>query len=356
MNLSAERAPQVPGISTIGRLTGGLAGGLFSLLYRLLMGGLGLIFDPLQKLIGTKGIPYLFVIPNFVLFVIFAIIPIILNFVYAVTGGTALLPQNRPYIGLQNFNTLLTCGNFLDPNTCVADLFWRGVMNTLIYVFFEVALLLVLALLTALILNRHIVARGFFRSVFFYPVLLSSVVVALLWKWILQRNGLLNGVISELGLPTINFLFESNWARAATIIVGVWASLGFYTLILLAGWQAIPSLLYEAAVLAGASRRQQFLHLTLPLLRPSLYIVFILAFVSAVQVFDHVYVLTDGGPGTATLYIMHYVYNSAFAGSGAGGRNFGLATAATLLVAVVLVAFTLVQRWISRSADDDFST
>lgn len=355
MSLSNEHAPQNPSISIIERLTGVL-GSLFSLLYRLFMGGLGLIFDPLQKLIGIKAIPYLFVIPNFVLFAIFAIIPILLNFVYAVTGGTALLPQNRPYIGMQNFETLLSCGNFLDPNSCVADLFWRGVMNTIIYVFFEVVLLLVLALITALILNRQIVARGFFRSIFFYPVLLSSVVIALLWKWILQRNGLINGVMSGLGMPTINFLFESDWARLATIIVGLWGSLGFYTLILLAGLQAIPTLLYEAAVIDGASRRQQFQYITLPLLRPTLYIVFILVFVSSVQVFDHVFVLTDGGPGTATLYIMHYVYNVAFAGGGTGGRNFGQATAATLLVAVVLIIFTVVQRRISRSANNDYST
>ncbi|MBK8033443.1 MAG: sugar ABC transporter permease [Chloroflexi bacterium] len=355
MNLAADSAPHTPGPSLSARITGPLSS-LFSLLYRLIMGSLGLIFDPLQKLIGTKAMPYLFVIPNLVLFIIFALIPIFMNFVYAVTGGTALLPANRPYIGLQNFNALLTCGNFLDPNSCVADLFWRGVMNTIVYVIVEVGLLLVLAMITALILNRQIIARGFFRSIFFYPTLLSSVVVALLWKWVLQRNGILNGALDSLGIPTINFLFESDWARLATIIVGLWASLGFYTLILLAGLQAIPALLYEAAVIDGASRRQQFQYITLPLMRPTLYIVFLLAFVGAVQVFEHAFVLTDGGPGTATFYIMHYVFNTAFAGGGPGGRNFGLATAATLLVAVVLVAVTLLQRWVSRNASDDYST
>lgn len=355
MNLSTQRAPQDLNVSIVNRLTSPF-NSLLGLLYRGLMGVLGLIFDPLQKLFGIKAMPYIFVIPNLVLFAIFAIIPIGLNFIYAVTGGSALLPQNREFIGLQNFTTLLTCDNFLDPNSCLADLFWRGVWNTVIYVVFEVVMLIALSLLTALILNRQIIARGFFRSVFFYPVLLSSVVVALLWKWILQRNGLLNGLLTEAGLPMINFLFEADWARLATIIVGLWSSLGFYTLIILAGLQAIPALLYEAAVIDGASARQQFRYITLPLLRPTLYIVFILAFVGAAQVFDHAFVLTDGGPGTATTYIMHYVYNTAFAGLGAGGRNIGLATAATLLVSVVLIIFTLVQRAISRSADNDYST
>ncbi|MBL8130961.1 MAG: sugar ABC transporter permease [Anaerolineae bacterium] len=319
------------------------------------MNALGLIFEPLQRLVGIKGMPYLFVIPNLALFIIFAIIPILLNLVYAFTGGTSLFPANRPFIGLQNFSVLLSCDNFLDPNSCLVDLFWRGVMNTGVYVIVEVSSLILLALFTALVLNRNIRARGFFRGVYFYPTLLSSVVVALLWKWVLQRNGLINGALEGVGMPTINFLFEADWARLATIIVGLWASLGFYTLIILAGLQAIPALLYEAAVIDGASRRQQFQYITLPLLRPTLYIVFILSFVGAVQVFEHAMVLTDGGPGTATSYIMHFVYNAAFAGI-AGGRNVGLATAATLLVAVVLVAFTLVQRWISRNASDDYST
>jgi alpha-1,4-digalacturonate transport system permease protein len=353
MNMSSEHAAHDSALSPVEWLSNAV-NNLLSLLYRLFMGMLGLIFEPLQKMFGVQAMPYLFMIPNLILFVIFAIIPILLNFVYAVTGGTALLPQNRPFIGMQNFNTLLTCENFLDPNSCVADLFWRGVMNTATYVSLEVVSLMIISMLTALILNRQIVARGFFRGIFFYPVLLSSVVVALLWKWILQRNGLINGVMTNLGMPTINFLFEADWARLSTVVVGLWASIGFYTLIILAGLQAIPTILYEAAVIDGASRQQQFFRITLPLLRPTLYIVFILSFVGAVQVFDHAYVLTDGGPGTATLYIMHYVYNSAFAGSGAGGRNFGLATAATLLVAVVLIIFTIVQRMISNSSNEDY--
>lgn len=250
-----------------------------------------------QKLLGVKAMPYVFIIPNLVIFLIFAIVPIIINFYYAVTSGEAILPQNRPFVGFSNYETLLDCGNYLSPNSCTADLFWRGAYNTLFYVVAEVSAIIILSVITALILNRKIIGRGFFRSVFFYPVLLSSVVVALLWKWILQRNGLLNSLLLTAGVEPINFLFDANWARFWTVFIGVWANAGFYTLIILAGLQAIPSVLYEAAVIDGATRWQQFRSVTLPLLRPTLLIVFVLSFVKAVQVFDHVFVLTGGDPG-----------------------------------------------------------
>ncbi|MBV8241596.1 MAG: sugar ABC transporter permease [Hyphomicrobiales bacterium] len=291
---------------------------------------------------------WLFVTPNLFVFAVFTFLPIVIDFWYALTGGAQLLPEDRPYVGAENFSTLLTCQNYLDPTSCERDLFWYAVWNTLKFVVIQVALMILFSLLTALVLNRRIIGRGFFRAVFFYPVLLSPVVVALIWKWILQRNGVLNAAIQGAGGSGLNWLIDANWAFFWSIFVSIWAHMGFYTLILLAGLQAIPADIYEAAAMDAASPWRTFYRLTLPLLMPSLAVVFILGMIRAVQIFDEVYVLTGGGPGTATVFLVQFIYQTGFA---AGVRQYGLAAAGSLLLAVVLLVFTLLQlRGMKRSA------
>ena len=196
------------------------------------------------------------------------------------------------------------------------------------------------SLVTALVLNRRIRARGFFRAVFFFPVLLSPVVVALIWKWILQRDGLLNAIIMGLGGDRILFLNEPGWAMFWAIFVSVWAHMGFYTLILLAGLQAIPSDLYEAAAMDRTPTHRIFWRITLPLLWPNMIVVIVLALIKGVQTFDEVFVLTGGGPGTATMMVVQYIYETAFANQ---VQNFGLAAAASVLLGAVLFILTLIQ-------------
>ncbi len=297
-------------------------------------------FGALQRLIGLRGMPYVFVLPNLLIFGIFIVFPMLLNFVYAFTSGTEFYPDQRPWTGTTNFEQLLDCTNFLDPNTCREDLFWRAILNTATYVVFQVGLMVVISLITALLLNRKIRGRGFFRSVFFYPVLLSPIVVALIWKWILQENGLLNGIITALGYNKLPFLVDATWAQFWVIMISVWAFMGFYTLILLAGLQAIPADLYEAADIDGANGWQAFFGITLPLLMPSLIVVLILSLIRAVQIFDVVFAFTGGGPGTATLYMVQYIYSKGFSSP---SKQFGLAASASLLMAGVLVVLTLGQ-------------
>ena len=198
---------------------------------------------------------------------------------------------------------------------------------------------------TALALNRKIKARGFFRSVFFYPVLLSPIVVALIWKWILQENGLFNGILTGLGFDKVPFMVDAGWARLWVVIIRVWATMGFYTLILLAGLQAIPPDVYEAADIDGANNWQMFWGITLPLLMPNMVVVLVLSLIRAVQVFDVVFAFTGGGPGTATQYLVQYIYDKGFSSP---SRQFGLAAAASLLMAGVLVVLTLGQQLLQR--------
>jgi len=299
-----------------------------------------LFFSALQRVIGLKGIPYIFVLPNLLIFGIFIVFPMLLNFVYAFTSGTEFFPNERPWTGTSNFEQLLDCSNYLDPNTCREDIFWRAVFNTATYVIFQVGFMVIISLITAILLNRKIRGRGFFRSVFFYPVLLSPIVVALIWKWILQDNGLINGIITSLGYDKFPFLVDSTWAQFWVIVISVWAFMGFYTLILLAGLQAIPSDLYEAADIDGANGWQAFYGITLPLLMPSLIVVLMLSLIRAVQIFDVVFAFTGGGPGTATLYMVQYIFSKGFSSP---SKQFGLASSASLLMAGVLVVLTLIQ-------------
>ncbi|MFC1878700.1 carbohydrate ABC transporter permease [Chloroflexota bacterium] len=327
------------------RSVGDLFGQLTDTILGFFVSILDLIFGTIQRWIGIRGMPYLFVLPNLLIFGIFILFPMLLNFVYAFTGGTEFFPENRSFVGTANFEQLLTCENFLDPNTCREDLFWRAVFNTAGYVVFQVSLMVVASLVTALVLNRKIKARGFFRSVYFYPVLLSPIVVALIWKWILQENGLLNGIIISLGYEKIPFLVDAQWARFWVIIISVWAFMGFYTLILLAGLQSIPADLYEAASIDGASAWNAFASVTMPLLMPQMVVVLVLSLIRAVQIFDVVFAFTGGGPGTATLYLVQYIYSKGFSSP---SKQFGLAAAASLLMAGVLVVLTLVQQLTRR--------
>jgi alpha-1,4-digalacturonate transport system permease protein len=302
------------------------------------------IFLPLQNLIGTRRMAYLFVLPNLLVFGIFILLPMLLNFYYGFTSGNSILLENRPVVGTANFQKLFACQNYFDVNSCSEDLFWRGVTNTGVFVVGQVTGIVLLSLVTALALNRPVRGRGFFRAVFFYPVLLSPVVVALIWKWILQyQYGLLNAFLVAIGFNKIPFLLDARWAQFWVIAISIWAQMGFFTLILLAGLQAIPKEMYEAASMDGANKWQSFRNVTLPLLMPTMTVVLILALIRGVQVFDQVFVLTNGGPGTATLYIVQYIYRTGFE-----FRNYGMAAAASLVLAVVLLVLTLGQLIFSR--------
>ena len=292
--------------------------------------------------------PWFFLSPNLLIFGVFTFLPIAINFYYAFTGGVELYPRDRPCVGFENLATLLDCGNHFDPSTCKRDLFWRAVWNTAWFSVLQVSLMVLFSLITALVLNRKIIGRGFWRGVFFYPVLLSPVVVALVWKWILQRDGVLNAVVVAAGGEPTLWLAEAGPAFFWVVFVSIWAHMGFYTLILLAGLQAIPADLYEAAQMDRASPWRTLRRITLPLLLPNLLVVMVLAAIRAVQTFDEVFVLTGGGPGSATTFVVQYIYQTGFQEQ---VRLYGLAAAGSLLLAVALIVLTLLQLRATRAGD-----
>ena len=310
------------------------------------------LFEPIFKLgqrwLGLSRLGWLFVAPNLLVFGFFTFLPILINLVYASTGGVKLFPFERPFVGAENFQILFECRNYLDIQTCRKDVFWRAIANTFKFSLVQVVLMVLFSLVTALVLNRKIMGRGFWRGVFFYPVLLSPVVVALIWKWLLQSQGVFNAGLVAWGGQPVEWLTDAGWAFFWTVFVSIWAHMGFYTLILLAGLQAIPKDLYEAALIDRASPWRTLTRITLPLLMPNLIVVLVLAMIRAVQVFDEVFVLTGGGPGSATTFIVQFIYQTGFAEQ---IHLYGLAAAASLTLAVFLILLTLFQLKMSRASE-----
>lgn len=313
------------------------------------LGWLARLLDPplrlWQRVAGQNGMAAFFLAPTMAIFGIFVLLPLVLNIAYSMTSGAALFLTERSFVGGAQYARLLTCENHFDFSTCVEDQFWTALRNTALFTVLQVAALIVAATVTALILDRDLRARSFWRAAFFFPVLLSPVVVGLIWRWILDRDGVLNAGLDAVGLTPVNWLLERDWAFLSVIGVTIWAHLGFFALILLAGLQAIPRDLYEAAEMDGTPRARVFWRITLPLLMPNMLVVIVLALIRAVQVFDEAFVLTGGGPGTATLFLTQYIYEVGFASL---LKNPGLAAAASILMGGVLIVLTLVQLGLAR--------
>ena len=136
--------------------------------FRLLMSAIDVLMRPIQKRVGINGMPYIFLLPNLLFFGLFVIIPLGINLIFSFTGGTELYVENRPFVGDKQYQFIFDCENYFIPNSCNEDLFWRGVYNTITFVFFQVGFMIIFSLITALILNKKIIGRSFFRSVFFF--------------------------------------------------------------------------------------------------------------------------------------------------------------------------------------------
>jgi multiple sugar transport system permease protein len=237
------------------------------------------------------------------------------------------------FVGPANYVKLLT-----SPLT--AEVFG----HTLAYVLGYLPLVYVGGLALALALNAKLPARAFFRATYFLPVVTSWVVVALVWKWLLNpSNGVVNAILGAVGLPQPGWWTDPNWAMASVVLASAWKDLGFVMVILLAGLQAIPGDVLEAARIDGASTWRTFRHVTLPLLTPSTFFVVVISLINGFQVFDQVYVMTGGGPQGASQVAVEQIYDLTFR----YGRAGEAAALSWLLFGVILV-ITAIQLWGQR--------
>jgi len=229
-------------------------------------------------------------------------------------------------------------GNYVD---LMGDkLFWKALGNTAYYTFLSVPLSVMFALLIALLLNQKVKGLGFFRLVYYTPSIVSGVAVAIVWQYVLNpRYGMLNLGLKAIGIQGPKWIFSQEWAMPAFIIMGVWGA-GGNMLLYLAGLQGIPTALYEAAKIDGASSWRQFWSVTLPMISPTILFNLINNIIGSWQIFSQSYLMTQGGPNNATLTMVLYLYNKGFT-----QFHFGYASAiAWILFAIVLVFTVLVLR------------
>jgi multiple sugar transport system permease protein len=231
------------------------------------------------------------------------------------------------WVGFNNYLRLL-----LNPD------FWQVLGNTLYFTVATVIPSLAIPLGLAVLLNRSIALRGLLRSAYFLPSIVSIVAAGLGFRWLFQTDGPVNAWLNAIGIAPIPWLGSSIWAMPVVILLSIWKQLGFNMVVFLAGLQAIPPSRYEAAELDGANAWQQFWHITLPGLRPTLIFATITTAIFTLRGFEQIYVVTGGGPLNSTNILVYYIYQEAF-----GQFDFGYAAAAATVLLVVALVLVYIQ-------------
>lgn len=334
----------------------------------------------------------MFVLPAVLLLLTFLVTPVILAFTLGFTNARLSSPNPIEFNGTDNFSRLLGLAK-LDVETNSNDpdalydvvrsqtkpgsgtqyenmqilyegiapdaksgtyvlagdaLFWKSVKNTLYFALVVAPLQGGLALILALIVNSKIRGRVFFRTVYFFPVVTSMVVVSILWLFMYQESGLVNIAISKVipGYTPINFLAEPALAMPAIIAMSAWQGMGFHMLIWLAGLQTIPGELYEAAKVDGANSWQQFKNVTWPGLRKTFIFILITITIAALGLFTQINVMTQGGPLDSTTTIVFHAFREGF-----GKQQMGYASTIAVVFFIIVVTIALIQRRLTRDAD-----
>ncbi|HEX6682217.1 MAG TPA: sugar ABC transporter permease [Candidatus Limnocylindrales bacterium] len=267
---------------------------------------------------------YLMLAPALIHLVWWIGIPVVATFVLAFTDYD-ILANTLSWVGLENFRIVFT-----DPD------WWTSIWNTAVYTFFTVPVAMAVAVVIAVLLNAKLRARAWYRAAFFMPHITATVAIALVWMWMYEPNiGLFNTILGN----GPKWLSDPDWAMPSVIAVSIWKGIGIKMLIYLAALQGIPEQLYEAADLDGASGPRKFWAITLPLLKPATFFVFVVSMIDAFQVFDQVYVLTQGGPVNATTVMTYEIYETAFQ-----EFRFSAACAQSLVLFAFLLVLTLISR------------
>ena len=288
------------------------------------------------------AVGYLFVLPIALFFAVFVAFPFLRSFYLSLTEWSGFTSPR--FVGLRNFESLAD-----DP------VFWRALRTTIIYTAVTTVLQTVLPMLLAVFVNVGWRGAVVFRTLLFIPVIVSFVVTALLWQLIYDPNfGTLNQLLRAVGLDALvhPWLADPATVIPAIMLVSLWQSLGFFMLIFLAGRQGIDQNLYEAARIDGAGARQEFLKITVPMLRTVTAVVVLLNLINGFNTFDIIYVMTGGGPNRASEVLGTYLYKLAFGTESGATPSFGYATAISMVVFALCVVTAVVQLRISRRARD----
>lgn len=278
-----------------------------------------------QGRISQQLIPYLFLLPALLMLGLTVFWPALQAFYLSFTRYEYDLTQAPEWVGLANFRRL-----WLDP------VFWQTTRNTVLYLIGVVPILVVLPLGLAILVNQKLWGIRWFRTAYYTPVVISIVVAGIAWRWLYDGNGLFNQLLKLSGLSStgIPWLTSPNVAIFSVMAVTVWKGLGYYMVIYLAGLQAVPADLYEAAAIDGSDGLQKHWDITIPLMKPYLFLVAVISSISATKVFEEVFIMTQGGPLNSSKTIVYYLYEQAF-------QDLEMSYACTIGLVLFLVIFSL---------------
>ncbi len=281
----------------------------------------------------------LFLAPNFLCFFAFTIVPVVWAAAMSFTEWKII--GSPTWIGLDNYIEIFTKD----------EVFWQVLKNTLIFMVVNVPVGVVLSLLVAMLLNQDIAFKRIYRGFFFMPVITSTVLCSIVWKWLLIPDfGLVNYILSLFGIRGPSWLTDTRFALPSIIAVNIWKSLGFNMLLFIAGLQNIPDVYYEAFKMDSQNSLQRTIHITIPLLSPTTFFVFTMAVINSFQVFDTVMMMTGGGPGRATSVLVHYLYQNAFK-----YFRMGYASALAYILFFMVLIITIIQFRLNNQKDFSLS-
>ncbi|MEY8356273.1 sugar ABC transporter permease [Lachnospiraceae bacterium 54-53] len=272
---------------------------------------------------NIKVVPYLYILPNMLLFMMFMIVPIFMTVYYSLMNWKGIgLPR---FIGAENYLWLLT-----------NEVFWKTMWNTVFYTITTVPLIMAFALLLGMLLNTNLPLKGFFRSSIYLPAVVSTVVVGMVFIWLFQDQvGLVNHLLNLFGLESVKWANDPKFAMLMLIAGTIWQRTGYNMVIYLAGLQGISADYYEAAVMDGANAWQKFRHITFPLLRTTHVFVLITCIIHSFRSFDLVYTMTKGGPLNSTKTLVMYIYEMGFV-----KNQYGRAAAAGVILFIAMAGLT----------------
>ncbi|EUJ43530.1 carbohydrate ABC transporter permease [Paenilisteria rocourtiae] len=273
----------------------------------------------------SKAFPYIFILPSVLLFAVFILYPIISSLVlsFQTSDGGEL-----SFAGLANYERLLH-----------DEIFWKALKNTFIIFIFQVPIMLFLGLVLATVLNNKLLKwKGFFRVGFYLPAVTSLVAYSLLFSIMLQDSGLINNLLSYIGIGPIPWLSSASWSKVSIILAMIWRWTGYNMVIYLAALQNIPEDTYEAADMDGAGKIRQFFSITIPQLKPVILFTAILSTIGTLQLFDEPFNLTKGGPADSTMTLGLYIYQNGFK-----YFDFNYASAVAYVVVIIVAVLSFIQ-------------
>jgi ABC-type sugar transport system permease subunit len=279
------------------------------------------------KLSKAKLLPYLMVSPYLLFVLVFVVFPVLFCLFLTFHKWNIIAPMQ--FAGMDNYSRL-----FQDR------LFWKAIGNTLKFLLLHIPLQLIISLSLAWLLNHKIRAVSFFRASFFMPVIVSGVVVTILWQQLLGYDtGLINKLLMSIGLNKVGWLVDPDMAIYSIAVMATWKNVGLYVILFLVGLQTVPPQYYEASELDGASRWQQFYHITLPMINPTIFMVVILSTIGGFSLFIEPYIMTGGGPLNTTLSAVLYIYKQAFQ-----YYNMGYSATLGFFYAIMIMTVVVLQK------------